>query len=266
MAFLDNNGVTRLWYNIINEINKIKTYCKEVVTTEGDGTAYTATVPSITSLTAGVSFIMIPHVVSASTTPTLDVNGLGAKNIKRRLSNLPTSLQSGYSNTWLAKGKPFRVTYDGTAWIVEGHEKPSAADLYGLSATITELNYCDGVTSNIQTQINSLKTAIVTDDTSGDKTITFTTSNVDSEFRYVCADGITSLTLDSTGTFSNTTEAYYFIVFLSGTTATTITNTLGAYFTGDDCDSGTFTPVASKTYEVGIWWNGLTWQGIIRGI
>ena len=125
------------------------------ITTAGDGSAYTATVPSITTLTAGASFIMIPHVVSATTTPTLNVNGLGAKNIKRRLSNLSTSLQNGYSNTWLAVGKPFRVTYDGTAWIVEGHEKPAAADMYGLSASITELNYCEGVTSNIQTQLNA---------------------------------------------------------------------------------------------------------------
>lgn len=101
------------------------------ITTEGDGVAYTANVPSVTTLTVGASFIMIPHVVSASTTPTLNVNGLGAKDIKRRLGNLATSLQAGYTDTWLAVGKPFRVTYDGTAWVVEGHEKPTAADMYG---------------------------------------------------------------------------------------------------------------------------------------
>lgn len=101
------------------------------VTTTGDGSAYIASVPSITALTVGASFIMIPHVMSASTTPTLDVNGLGAKEIKRRLSNLATSLQAGYTDTWLATGRPFRVTYDGAAWIVEGHEKPTAADIYG---------------------------------------------------------------------------------------------------------------------------------------
>lgn len=142
------------------------------VTTAGDGSAYTATVPGVTALTAGASFIMIPHVVSATTTPTLNVNGLGAKNIKRRLSNLSTSLQNGYSNTWLAKGKPFRVTYDGTAWIVEGHEKPAAADMYGLNASITELNYCDGVTSPIQEQLDELSNAIV--DTPFDSSNTLT--------------------------------------------------------------------------------------------
>lgn len=101
------------------------------VTTAGNGLAYIATVPGITALTVGASFIMIPHIVSASTTPTLNVNGLGAKDIKRRLGNLATSLQAGYTDTWLAVGKPFRVTYDGAVWVVEGHEKPTTADLYG---------------------------------------------------------------------------------------------------------------------------------------
>ena len=101
------------------------------VTTTGDGSAYAATVPGVTTLTVGTSFIMIPHVVSATTAPTLNVNGLGAKEIKRRLSNMATSLQSGFTNTWLAEGMPFRVTYDGTVWVVEGHEKPTSADLYG---------------------------------------------------------------------------------------------------------------------------------------
>lgn len=101
------------------------------VTTAGTGSAYTATVPGIDALTVGVSFIMIPHVVSESAAPTLNVNGLGAKSIKRRLSNLSTSVQNGYTATWLAANKPFRIVYDGTQWIVEGHEKPTSADLYG---------------------------------------------------------------------------------------------------------------------------------------
>lgn len=102
-----------------------------VVTTAGTGAAYTATVPGITSLTAGASFIMVPHTASTSTAPTLNVNGLGAKTIKRRLSSIVTTLQSGYTSSWLASGKPFRVIYDGTYWIADGHNKPVAADLYG---------------------------------------------------------------------------------------------------------------------------------------
>lgn len=102
-----------------------------VTASSEDGVAYTATVPSITELTAGISFIMIPGVVSTSTTPTLNVNGLGAKNIRRRLSSLATNVQAGYTTDWIAVNCPFRVTYDGTQWIVEGLTKPAVADLYG---------------------------------------------------------------------------------------------------------------------------------------
>ena len=115
------------------------------ITTEGDGAAYTATVPSITSLTAGVSFIMIPHVVSTTTTPTLNVNGLGAKNIRRRLSSVSTDVQTGYAASWLAKGLPFRVVYDGNQWIVEGSTRPAATDLYG-KIDIGAHGKVDGVT------------------------------------------------------------------------------------------------------------------------
>ena len=74
---------------------------------------------------------MIPATVSRSTTPTLNVNALGAKPVRRRLSSLPTGLQSGYSASWLTANKPFRMFYDGAAWIVEDQPKPVAADLSG---------------------------------------------------------------------------------------------------------------------------------------
>ena len=112
-----------------------KTEVPQVVkATSSNGTAYLATVPGIVSLTAGVSFIMIPSMVSKSTTPTLNVNDLGAKPIRRRLSNISASLQAGYAANWLTVNKPFRLMYDGTAWIVEGQDKPSALDLYGAVA------------------------------------------------------------------------------------------------------------------------------------
>lgn len=104
------------------------------VITEGTGAAYTATVSGITALTAGVQFIMVPHTVSTSTTPTLNVNGLGAKGIRRRLSNLSTSVQAGYSASWLGSGKAYTLTYDSSYWIVEGMSKPAVADLYGTSS------------------------------------------------------------------------------------------------------------------------------------
>lgn len=102
-----------------------------------DGVAYTATVSGIDSLTVGASFIMIPNKASTSKAPTLNVNGLGAKPIRRRLSSLTTSLQQGYSTNWIALNKPFTVVYDGTAWVIEGLTKTDGADVYGVVAQAT---------------------------------------------------------------------------------------------------------------------------------
>lgn len=100
------------------------------VTTAGSGAAYTATVDGITALTTGLSFIMIPHVVSTVVNPTLNVNGLGAKNIRRRLSNSTVSTTTGSVASWLGASKPIRVTYDGTYWIAD-LDRPNVADVYG---------------------------------------------------------------------------------------------------------------------------------------
>lgn len=117
-----------------NEINNkaaIDAGVYTAVTSSSDGVAYIATVPGIESLSSGASFIMIPDKTSASKEPTIDVNGLGAKKIRRRLSAITTSLQSGYSNTWISINKPFQIVYDGAAWVVEGMPKPVGADVYG---------------------------------------------------------------------------------------------------------------------------------------
>ena len=110
-----------------------------VTATSEDGVAYIADVPGITELTTGVSFIMIPGKTSTSVTPTINVNGLGDMPIRRKLSNIYASVQNGYVTNWLYSGAPFRLIYDGRArvgtvtgcWIVEGCNKPAAADLYG---------------------------------------------------------------------------------------------------------------------------------------
>lgn len=102
-----------------------------------DGVAYTATVSGIDSLTIGASFIMIPNKASTSKAPTLNVNGLGAKPIRRRLSSLTTSLQQGYSTNWIALNKPLTVVYDGTAWVIEGLTKTDGTDVYGAVAQAT---------------------------------------------------------------------------------------------------------------------------------
>lgn len=102
-----------------------------IVTTSGTGEAYTATVDSITELTAGVSFVMIPNTVSTTTMPSLNVNNLGAKYIRRRLSSSTSTAVAGSTANWLGANKPVRVIYDGTYWIVD-ITRPSATDIYGV--------------------------------------------------------------------------------------------------------------------------------------
>ena len=101
------------------------------VTTAGTGAAYTAQIPGVTSLYKGLKVTIIPHTVSTSATPTLNINSLGAKTIKRRLGTQANSQQNGYTSSWLASGYPFELMYDGTYWVVAGLEKPVAADLSG---------------------------------------------------------------------------------------------------------------------------------------
>lgn len=99
------------------------------IITEGTGAAYTATVAGITGLAVGVSFIMIPHVVSTSTTPTLNVNGLGAKQIRRYSSMGTSGTTAGYNVGWLNANKPVRVIYNGSFWVAEGITQPNVYDL-----------------------------------------------------------------------------------------------------------------------------------------
>ena len=107
---------------------------------------------------------------------------------------------------------------------------------------------------------------IIVDVTSGDKIIEISSLYKNLEYRYLYASGITSLTLNpSSDLFTNDTELYYSIDFISGTTPTQINNNLNVYFKGDDCLNGIFTPMATKNYEIGIWWNGIGWNAVVRG-
>ena len=115
--------------NLQTELDK-KQDKTQPVTTSGTGAAYTATVPGITSLTAGVSFTMIPNVVSTTVSPTLNVNGLGAKQIRQRLSNGTVSTATGATANWLAAGKPVGIMYDGAFWVVD-FVRPNMTSAYG---------------------------------------------------------------------------------------------------------------------------------------
>lgn len=120
-----------------------------IVTTSGTGAAYTATVDGMAELKIGMSIVIVPHTVSTATAPTLNVNSLGAKAIRRMVSNSTTSTSVGYNASWLAANKPIRVTYNGTFWIAD-LPKLAAADVSGTMTvsnggtgynTITDTTY-----------------------------------------------------------------------------------------------------------------------------
>lgn len=101
-----------------------------IVTTEGDGAYYQASVPGMDELKAGMTFIMIPHETSNTTMPTLDVNGIGPIPLRQQLSTNFGATTAGAIPTWVTRGKPALVTYDGDLWKVNIARTPGAY-LYG---------------------------------------------------------------------------------------------------------------------------------------
>ena len=242
-------------------------------------------------------FYSFATITSAKTLPTWSVSGGGYGLIVKdargnggchqllfRDGNSEIYIRNNHSSAWsdwvhiggtandiLTKLK----TVDGTgsgldADLLDGAEGSSYLKIANL---LTELKKVGGSGSGLDADLLDghhasafAKSSIISvDATSGSKSLMLTLDNSNTEWRYTYASGITSLTL-ATGAFSSDVEAYYSIVFKSGTTATTIVNSLGAYFTGDDCVDGIFTPSAVKTYDVGIWWNGMSWQAVVRGV
>lgn len=120
------SNVTNLQTELDKKQDKI-----QPVTTSGTGAAYTASVPHIKTLTAGATFTMVPHVVSADVSPTLNVNNLGAKPIRQRLSNSTLSTAPGATANWLAAGKPVEMMYDGQFWVVD-FVRPNMLSAYGV--------------------------------------------------------------------------------------------------------------------------------------
>lgn len=104
---------------------------KLVSATSSNGVAFTGTANGVTALSAGLAVIFVPDRNSSSTTPTFNLNSLGAKEIRRKLSNGAAILTTGGGTTWLYKGCPCVLVYDGTYWITVDFTKPAAADLYG---------------------------------------------------------------------------------------------------------------------------------------
>lgn len=116
--------------------NMINAGASVVEATSSDGETYSATVPGITELYSGLEVIIIPQVESTSETITLDVNGLGAKNVRLPLSSNTTTLVMPAQPNYYTAGRPVKLRYDAKwlnkgAWVVAERQRTSANDLYG---------------------------------------------------------------------------------------------------------------------------------------
>lgn len=154
--YLDHTGLAYVFTKIKALINK------QGVTTAGDGAAYTATVDGISALDAGATFVMIPHTVSTAVLPTLNVNNLGAKAIRRRVSNSTVTTVAASTANWLAANKPIRVTFDGTYWIAD-MDRPNANDIYGtvsIASGGTGASSAEGALANLGAQAQHTKATV----------------------------------------------------------------------------------------------------------
>lgn len=151
-SFLDYDGLAHL-------VSKIKSLISgsvaEGITVDatGDGATYTATASGVTSLKKGIKITIIPGTTSTTTIPKLNLNSLGAKNIKQRIS-INTSLTVGAANdAWMVAGKPVPLMYDGTAWVTIA-PRPTADDLYGSVANTAAVELTVAGWSNYQQTVS----------------------------------------------------------------------------------------------------------------
>lgn len=98
-----------------------------------DGVAYTVNVPGVTALYAGLRITIQINKTSTSTSPTLNVNGLGAKAIRQPLTTNSFSSTTASSASWLNKASPITLEYNGSLWRTDFF-RPSATTLYGKTA------------------------------------------------------------------------------------------------------------------------------------
>lgn len=128
----------------------------QIVSTSGTGAAYTATIDGMAELKTGARITIIPHTNSTSTTATLDVNGLGAKQIRTRLSTNTTTTSVGYASNWIVSGKPLTLTYNGAYWVTD-YARTDANTIYGTvpvklggigKTTVTSGNFLVGNGTN----------------------------------------------------------------------------------------------------------------------
>jgi len=116
------------------------------VNTAGTGSAYTAAIEGVTDLYRGLKITVIPHVNSASTVPTLNVNNLGEKPIYRYGSDalLPYGLNAQDA---IKANRPLNLMYDGSCWRAVDLPKPVWSDIMAKPAEFTPASHASSATT-----------------------------------------------------------------------------------------------------------------------
>lgn len=126
------------WYNVSQCLTELQDVVENaasgipiVTATSTDGVAYTATVEDVTELTVGMQLTIIPDTLSKTTSPTLNVNNLGAKGLRVLTGYNTAACVQGAFTGWIAANRPITVKYNGTYWIVTDAQRTSGAAIYG---------------------------------------------------------------------------------------------------------------------------------------
>lgn len=137
MSYLDKTGLQKVFTKLKALIDKKSdighTHTSlAAITSTGTGLAYEATVPGITELTNGVNFIMIPHLDASGVLATLNVNNLGAKRIRVKVSSSTGDGTLVFpAAKFIRKNIPIKMVYNGTTWVIDNISLASVSTLQG---------------------------------------------------------------------------------------------------------------------------------------
>ena len=88
------------------------------ITTEGTGEAYTATLPGLTEYYKGLTVLVCPHTASTAKMFTLDINGLGPRQVRQIDSSGGGVVIAPTNVGWFSKAQVHLLVYNGLRFTV----------------------------------------------------------------------------------------------------------------------------------------------------
>lgn len=172
------------------------------------------------------------------------------------------------ANTAITGATKAKITYDSKGLVTAGADLvesdiPSLhlTKVTDVTATVTEVNYLSGVTSNVQTQLNNkqYKSALI------DISSLSVPLSVADNCIYT-GDELATLTLQQPLN-ALTTDYEAQVNFTSGSTPTVVTVNDPIVWLGDNVNEDTgFQPRANCRYSIVFTYDGVNWCGMIRGV